>query len=76
MLATQKKGPRCPWEVVCTGTLALCRGGGAFVFAAVIASLLGDSKPVCAQTIVAVGHGCSVTINGSDVLMLMSAIAL
>jgi hypothetical protein len=41
-----------------------------------IASLLGDSKPVCAQTIVAVGHGCSVTINGSDVLMLMSAIAL
>ena len=29
----------------------LC-GGGAFVFAAMIASLLGDSKPVRAQTIV------------------------
>jgi 7,8-dihydropterin-6-yl-methyl-4-(beta-D-ribofuranosyl)aminobenzene 5'-phosphate synthase len=28
----------------------LC-GGGAFVFAAMIASLLGDSKPVRAQTI-------------------------
>ena len=29
----------------------LC-GGGAFVFATTIASLLGDSKPVCARAIV------------------------